>query len=193
MSENRITRGRVGRIDQLDEDLRETIHRMLRAGSTQKRIGEVVNAALEERGETPISLASLNRYTNRPAIRALAERARMACEIGAAIARSADEGGGAELDRGLVQAGQTLAMEALAEVDWQGFSDEDRLKMVANFGLAVRRFAASAAVADARERAIRADERAAANERAGKAARKAGLSADAAAAIRAAIERPEAA
>ena len=181
---DRITRGRVGRIDQLDEDLRETILKMLRGGTTQAHIVEAVSAALAERGEPPISAASLNRYVNRPAIRALAERARVACEIGAAIGRSAEEGGGAELDRGLVQAGQTLAMEALAEVDWSGLDDEDRVKMIANFGLAVRRFAASAVVADARERAIRAE----AAERAGKAARKAGLSADATAAIRAAIE-----
>ena len=180
----RITRGRVGRIDQLDEDLRETIHKMLRGGKTQNRIVEVVSAALAERGEQPISTASLNRYVNRPAIRALAERARMACEMGAAIARSAEEGGGAELDRGLVQAGQTLAMETLAEVDWQGLSDEDRVKMIANFALGVRRFAASAAVADARERAIRAED----VDRAGQVAKKLGLSSDTAAAIRAAIQ-----
>lgn len=184
----RITRGRVGRIDQLDEGLRETIHKMLRGGTTQARIVEVVSGALAERGEPPISAASLNRYVNRPAIRALAERTRIACEIGDAIARSAEEGGGAKLDRGLIQAGQTLAMEALAEVDWQGLADEDRVNLVANFALAVRRFNSSQVVVDARERAIREEERAAANERAGQAARKAGLSADATAAIRTAIE-----
>ena len=176
----------MGRIDQLDEGLREIVHRLLRGGSTQKHIREIVNAALEERGEDPIGAASLNRYVNRPAIRALAERARMAVEIGAAIGRSADEGGGAELDRGLVQAGQTLAMEALAEVDWQGFDDEDRVKMIANFGLAVRRFAASAAVADARERAIRAE----VTEAAVKEARRQGLSPEGAAAIRAKVQGP---
>ena len=155
--QDRITRGRMGRIDQLDEDLRETINRMLRGGNTQKRILEIVNASLEDREEAPIGAASLNRYVNRPAIRALAERARVACEIGDAIAQSTEEGRGAKLDRGLVQAGQTLAMEALAEIDWTGFEAEDRVKMIANFGLAVRRFAASQALADARERAIRAD------------------------------------
>ena len=186
--EGRITRGRVGRIDQLDEGLRETIHKMLRGGKTQARIVEVVSTALAERGEPPISAASLNRYINRPAIRALAERTRIACEIGEAIARTAEEGAGAKLDRGLIQAGQTLAMEALAEVDWQGLEDEDRVKLVANFALAVRRFNASQVVVDARERAIRADERAAANERANKVMHRRGLSADATAAIRAAIE-----
>ena len=155
--QGRITRGRMGRIDQLDEELRETVHKMLRAGRTQKDILAVLNTELGSREEAPVGAASLNRYVNRPAIRALAERARVACEIGDAIARSAEEGGGTNLDRGLTQAGQTLAMEALAEIDWAAFDPEDRVKMVANFGLAVRRFAASAAVTDARERAIRAE------------------------------------
>ena len=182
--EARITRGRMGRIDQLDEELRETIHRLLRSGATQKDIRAGVNAALEERGEEPIGAASLNRYVNRPAIRALAERTRLACQIGEAIAQSTDEGRGAKLDRGLVQAGQTLAMEALAEIDWGGLEDEDRLKMIANFGLAVRRFASSQALADVRERAIRAE----IAESAAKEMHRQGLSADTAALIRAAIE-----
>ncbi len=181
---DRITRGRMGRVDRLDGELRETVHRMLRAGRTQKEILGVLNAALGERGEEPIGAASLNRYVNRPAIRALAERARAACEMGAAIARSADEGGGAELDRGLVQAGQTLAMEALPAIPWDELEPEDRVKLIANFGLAVRRFASSAAVADARGRAIRAD----AAEAAVKEARRQGLSAEGAAKIRAQIE-----
>ncbi len=180
----RVTRGRMGRVDQLRETLRDAIHKSLRAGVPQKTILQEVNAALAESGGQPISAASLNRYVNRPAIRALAERARIACEIGDAIARSAEEGGGTNLDRGLVQAGQTLAMEALAEIDWDGFEPEDRVKMVANFGLAVRRFAASAAVTDARERAIRAE----VAERVTEEAKRQGLSPDTAAAIRAAIE-----
>ncbi len=183
----KVTRGRMGRIDQLREDLRDAIHKSLRGGVPQKTILQEVNAALAESGDKPISAASLNRYVNRPAIRALAERARIACEIGDAVARSAEEGGGTNLDRGLVQAGQTLAMEALAEIDWDGFEPEDRVKMVANFGLAVRRFAASAAVTDARERAIRAE----VAEVAAKEARRQGLSAEGAAKIRAKVEGAE--
>ena len=183
-NQDRITRGRMGRLDQLDEDLREAVHRMLRAGKAQKQILGILNAALEERSEKPIGAASLNRYVNRPAIRALAERARAACEMGAAIAQSAEEGAGANLDRGLIQAGQTLAMEALPAIDWDELEPEDRVKLIANFGLAVRRFTNAAAVTDARERAIRA-------EVVGdvvKEARKQGLSAEGEANIRAKYE-----
>ena len=182
-----MTRGRMGRIDQFDADIREAILKALRAGKTQREILATTNETLAARDEKPIGAASLNRYVNRPAILALAERARIACEIGDAIAQSAEEGGGANLDRGLVQAGQTLAYEALQEVDWTGFDDEDRVKMIANFGLAVRRFAASAAVADARERAIRAE----IAETAVKEARRQGLSPDGAAKIRAKIQGSE--
>lgn len=185
--QGRVTRGQMGRIDQLDGDLRETIHKMLRGGRTQREILAITNEALAERGEKPVGAASLNRYVNRPAIRALAERARLACEIGDAIAQSIEEGRGAKLDRGLVQAGQTLAMEALAEVDWQGLDDEDRVKLIANFALAVRRFNVSQAVVDSRETAIRAE----VAEVAVKEARRQGLSDEGVAQIRAKVEGSE--
>lgn len=181
----------MGRIDQLDEDLRDLVHRMLRAGRTQKDILASLNGALGEREEAPVGAASLNRYVNRPAIREIAERSRIANQFGEAVGRAGDEDGGTRLDRGLVNFGQTLAMETMAALDQADLPADEKLEALKVFSLVTRRLNSSAAQTDARERAIRAEERAAAIKSAGAAARKAGVPADKVAAIREAIEGAE--
>ena len=165
----KVTRGRMGRIDQLDEDLRQLIYEMLRAGKTQKEIGETLNAALAERGEKPIALSSLNTFVNRPSVHEIAQRARLACEFGISLARSAEEDG-AKMDRALIHAAQTAAMETFTEVDWRELEPEDRVKLNGAFSLMVRRLVASGVLADARARAIRKEAAEAAAEAAADAA-----------------------
>ena len=185
--QDRITRGRMGRIDQLDEGLRDLVHRMLRAGKTQKDIRGTLNAALAERGEAPVGAASLNRYVNRASIREIAERSRIANQFGEAVGRAGDEDGGTRLDRGLVNFGQTLAMETMAALDQADLPADEKLEALKVFSLVTRRLNTSAAQTDARERAIRAE----VTEVAVKEARRQGLSAEGAAKIRAKVQGAE--
>ena len=60
--QDRITRGRMGRIDRLTADLRDALHALLRAGKTQREILDIMNGKLAELDEAPLSAAGLNRY-----------------------------------------------------------------------------------------------------------------------------------
>ena len=63
---NTSSRGRPNRVDLLPEDLREQLHSLLRNKQiTQKEILEIVNPALVEQGEAPLSAAGLNRYSTK--------------------------------------------------------------------------------------------------------------------------------
>ena len=154
---DRLTRGRMGRIDRLEADLRDMLHALLRGGKTQREILDLMNQVLGERGEEPLSAAGLNRYVNRASIREIAERSRIANQFGEAIGRAADEDGGTKLDRGLVNFGQTLAIETMAALDQAELPADEKLEALKVYALITRRLNTSAAAIDARERAIRAD------------------------------------
>ena len=185
--QDRITRGRMGRIDRLEAEHRDTLHALLRAGKTQREILAIMNEVLAEHGEEPLSAAGLNRYVNRASIREIAERSRIANQFGEAVGRAGDEDGGTRLDRGLVNFGQTLAMETMAALDQADLPADEKLEALKVFSLVTRRLNTSAAQTDARERAIRAE----VTEVAVKEARRQGLSAEGAAKIRAKVQGSE--
>ena len=182
--QDRITRGRMGRIDQLDAEHREVLHKMVRAGKTQREILSTMNEVLAEHGEEPLSAAGLNRYINRASIREIADRSRIATQFGEAVGRAGDEDGGTKLDRGLVNFGQTLAMETMAALDQAELPDYQKLDALKVYSLITQRLNRANVWTDARERAIRAEGATAA----AKEAKKRGVSDDAVAAIRAAVQ-----
>ena len=187
--EERIARGRMGRVDRQPQHLRDTINRMDREGAHQTDILDTINPEVVAAGEAPISAASLSRYLTRPSRRALAENARAAAVIAEALAQPVEDG--IRIDRSLQNLCQQELMGLLLRLREEDVPLDERAELVNQFSLNAQRLARQAHFTDRREREARAEERAAARDRATRAARTASVPEDKVAAIREAIEGVE--
>ena len=181
MPPDKVTRGRMSRIQQLPPEIKAYLDRRLREGASQAEVREETAAMLAEIDEPPLSRSGVNRYATR--MEAVGQRFRQSREVAEAwIAKFGEEPTG-EVGQAVVEMLRTLAFETTlkATEDPDDTMDADTL---VNLALAVQRLERAAEIGTKRERAWR---REAADKGAG-AARKAGVSADTAAAIRAAIE-----
>ncbi len=176
------TRGRMGRIQQLPDAIRERLDELLRAGVSQRDILRRLEPLLAAAGERPLSAAGLNRYATR--VERAGRRIREAREVADAWTAKFGESPAGEVGQHVVELLRVLAFEsALAHGadSNDGPVDAEQLNALA---LAVQRLERTAEIGARRLRAIRRE----AADAAGREARRQGLSADAAGAIRAAVE-----
>ncbi len=187
--EARVARGRMGRVDRQPQHVRDTINKMDREGAHQTEILDAVNPDIVAAGDDPISPASLSRYLTRPSRRALAENARAAAVVAEALAQPAEDG--IRIDRGLQNLLQQELMALLLRLRQEELPLDERAELISQLTLTLQRNTRATHYTDRREREVRAEERAAAIDRASKAARRANVPEDKVAAIREAIEGAE--
>ena len=184
--EGRSTRGRMSRIDQLDQDLKEELNRLLRSGVPQKEIIERLRQPLEARGEPPLSRSGVNRYATR--MESVTRRIRESREVAKAyIARIGEEPTG-EVGQLTIEILRTLAFDAAAmpRLDEDGDPIPLDVDAIGDLALAINRLERAADIGRSREAKLRA----AVAKEAEQAGLRAGLSDDTAAEIRKALEIP---
>ncbi len=178
------TRGRMGRVQRLPQPIKDRLDELLRAGVPQRDILRRLEPLLAAAGERPLSAAGLNRYATR--VERAGRRIREAREVADAWTAKFGAQPAGEVGQHVVELLRVLAFEAaLHHGDGDGGPvDAEQLNALA---LAVQRLERTAEIGARRLRAIRRE----AADAAGREARRQGLSADAAAAIRAAVEGAE--
>lgn len=166
-------------LDKLPPEIREAAHEAIRAGAT---IDEIT-ARIRDLGGT-VSRSAVGRYTKRA--RDLVEQQKEYERIAEIWVREIGERPEGQVGRLVVELLRTQAMEVIFSLAESGEpADPDVLNTIA---LAIRRIETAGKLTTDRELAIRRDEKSGAVKRAAAAGREAGLSADATAKIRAAIE-----
>ena len=151
MTSERVTRGRMGRIDALAEDVQGLINRHLRGGLPLTQIREVVNKRLVEAGEKPLSYSSLNRYAAK--VEQTAHRMRQAREMARVWKNRFGEDPDEDLTGLMVDMLQTEVFEAITRLHK---SDEALdAETVNQLALGMQRLARAAELSTKREREIR--------------------------------------
>ena len=183
MTGERTTRGRMSRIEQLPPELKARIDELLRAGVSQREILRRLEGPLQEIGEQPLSRSGLNRYATDMAefgrdlreIRAIADAWR---------AKPGEQPTG-EAGQLTVEILQTLAFRMSLRARRMLDEDETALDpaLVNELSLALQRLERAAALGTKRERELRAEFAAQAES----IAKRKGVTADTAAAIREAL------
>lgn len=168
----------MGRIDRLPAAVRQRLHELLQGGVSQADILRQLEPLLAAEGEAPLSRSGLNRYATR--MEQVGRRIRETRAAAEAWSRQLGDAAG-DVSGHVIDLLRTLA----AETALRHAEDPDvPVETLGELALAAQRLERAASGHAARERAIRA-EIAAQAETAG---RRQGLSAEGAAAIRAAIE-----
>lgn len=185
--------GRPSRIKQLPPDILEQLHALLRDPRvTQLEVVASINRLLEERGEVPVSKSALNRYKLRMDEAGAAMRdAREMAEIWIAKLGAAPQGQVGQLINEIIR---VLALDVSLEIKrlvHGGTVDEERLpevvRMLKQLAEALEKLERAASDNERRSMQIREQARREAAEIAEAEAKKAGVSADGIAALRAAI------
>ena len=181
----RTKRGRPNRIEQLPAKLKARVDELLRSGVTQREILHRLEEPLRDIGERPLSAAGLNRYATDMAeygqelreIRAIADAWR---------AKPGEEPTG-EAGQLAVEILKAAAFRMSLRVRRMLNEDEELIdtSQVKELSLALERLERAAAIGTKREREFRAEFAAEAE----KVAKRQGLSADTAAALREALTR----
>ncbi|MXW01605.1 MAG: DUF3486 family protein [Holophagales bacterium] len=184
MPSERVTRGRMSRIDALDPELKDELNQLLRSGVTQKEILERLRGPLEARGEKPLSAAGLNRYATR--MESVTQRIRESREIAAAYVAKLGEEPTGDVGQLTIEILRTMAFDSAAQprVDEEGNPVPFDAEMIGDLALAVSRLERAADISRAREAKMRA----AIADKAEKEMRAEGLSGDTVARIRQALE-----
>ena len=183
-SPDRITRGRPSRIDQLPEEIRELIIEKLRSGVTQAEIRRRLEEPLREIGERPLSAAGLNRYATR-----MEKVGRRIREYRALSKMWQDEFGeaGSEVGMHIIEMLRTVAWDlaerAMEESGTPGAEPTVTAEDVKDLSLGVARLERAAEIGTKRRREIRKEMA----EEVEEVAKKQGLGADTAAALREAL------
>lgn len=183
MTDERITRGRMGRIDALDADIRALVDKHLPTGLALTEIRRRVNAVLEERGEKPISYSSLNRYASR--MERQGRRMREAREM-AKVWAPRGEDDDDDLTALMVNMLQSAAYDGMVRADDESAEPVDP-DTINRYSLALQRLARAKEISARREREIRAESAAAAEQ----VARDSDVRGDVLAAIRQVILHPK--
>ena len=171
----------MGRIEEIGGEVKDTVDRLLRSGTSQRRILEALKPLCDAAGEAPISAGGLNRYAAKWARigQDIRETERVASvwikEFGEKPSRA-----GALI----VEMLKSTTFRAIAEMrDREDGGEAIESSELAALALTIQRLERTDALADERLRKLR-------SEIAGEAeseARKRGISADTAAAIREAL------
>ena len=182
------TRGRLGRIQRLPGELKSYLDRRLREGATQADIRREMAPLLAELGEAPLSAGGLNRYATR--MEKAGRRVREAREVASAWTAKFGEEPSGEVSQHIIEMLRVMAFEmtlnADEQTDEEGNSALDPV-MIGHLALALERLERAAEMGAKRERALRAELAVKAEQ----VARRQGISADTAAAIRAALDEAD--
>ena len=157
----RPTRGRMSRIQQLPQPIKDRLDELLRAGVPQTEILRVTAPLLDAAGAQPLSQSGLNRYATR--MEAVGRRIREARAAAAAWTAKFGEAPTGELGQHVIEILRGLSLDL--SLDAQDNDDPSaRLENLAQLALAVQRLERAAGMSAARERALRSElaERAAA-------------------------------
>ena len=180
MTDERVTRGRKGRIDALDDDVQDLIHRHLRGGLPLTEICRIVNGRLKAAGDQPISYSSLSRHAQK--IERIAWRVRKAQEMAQALRTGFGEDADEDMTAAMVKMLQAEVLETVVRMrDEEGSVDADTVNQLA---LGMQRLARAAEISAKRAREIRRE----AAEAAAAEAKRRGLSAEAVDGLRAYVE-----
>ena len=166
-------------LENLPRDILDAVHEAIREGVT---IDEIT-ARIRARGGN-VSRAAVGRYTKRA--RELVQRQKEADRIAEIWVREIGEQPEGRTGRLAIETLRTLAMHAAIDLGEGGVALDP--EAIGALALAMRRIEAAGKTTTDRELAIKREAKREAAEAAGKVARKQGISADTAAAIRAAIE-----
>ena len=173
----------MGRIDQLPEDIRDLLHRLLREGVPQSEILRRLEPPLAAAGERPLSKAGLNRYATR--MERMGARIREAREVASVwTAKFGDEPTG-EVGQQVVEMLRIMAFDLTLRADQDAGGGEPALDAdtINALALAVQRLERADAISKRRESEMRS---AWAREAEG-AAKRVGISGDMAQALREAL------
>lgn len=152
MTAERVTRGRMGRIDALDAELQALVNRYLRTGLPQTEVQRRINAELKKAGEKPISYSSLNRYSAR--MEAHGRRMREAREMARMWTSRGGEEGDDDLTALMVHMLQTAAYDGMVRAE-SGSGDPADPDTINRYSLALQRLARAKEISARREREIR--------------------------------------
>ena len=182
------TRGRLGRIQRLPGELKSYLDRRLREGATQADIRREMAPLLAELDEAPLSAGGLNRYATR--MEKAGRRLREAREVASAWTAKFGEEPSGEVSQHIIEMLRVMAFEVTLNADEQ--TDEEGNSaldpaMIGHLALALERLERAAEMGAKRERALRAEFAVKAEQ----VAKRQGISADTAAAIRAALDEAD--
>ena len=166
-------------VAKLPPEILEAAHEAIRAGASIDTITECI----QDLGGT-VSRSAVGRYTKRA--RDLVQRQREADRIAEIWVREIGEQPEGRTGRLAIETLRTIAMHAAIELGEDGVTVDP--EAIGALALAMRRIEAAGKITTDRELAIRREAKREAAEAAESAGRKQGISADTAAAIRAAIE-----
>lgn len=178
---NRPTRGRMSRIQQLPKEIKDVLDRLLENNVPQAEILRQAEPLLADAGLAPLSRSGLNRYATKREV--VGQRIREAREVADAWTAKFGEAPDGEISQRMIEMLRSLAFDMTMRI--KDFSVEDvatNAAAINDLAMTVQRIERTAEMTDKRKlRAEMAQE-------AETAAKKAGISDDTAAAIRAALD-----
>ena len=182
---NKETRGRMSRIDQLPEDIRNLLHRLLREGVPQSVILRRLEAPLAAAGQRALSKSGINRYATR--MERMGARIREAREVASVWTAKFGAEPTGEVGQQVVEMLRIMAFDLTLRADQDADGGEPALDAdtINALALAVQRLERADAISKRREGEMRS---AWAREAEG-AAKKVGISGDLAGALREALTR----
>lgn len=178
----RIHRGRQSRIQQLPPAIKTRLDDLLRSGISQKAILDRLKPLLEKAGERPVSQAGLSRYATR--METVGRRIREARAVADACVGKLGQSH-SNVGAYTIEMLRTLVNDLVLKFHEAGEVGADELKTVS---ITLQRIEKASNLNVAHLRAVRQEVAAAAAEAAGGEARRRGVSAETAAAIRQVIE-----
>ncbi len=186
--EKKPTRGRKGRIEQLPEPIVKQVHSLLRANVPQTEIIRILKQPLEDIGEAPLAPATLNRYATK--VERYGRRMREAREVASAwIARFGEEPA-SEVGQLIIEMLRSVAFEIMVKAQdaiEEGEAPDIDPAQLKDLAMALQRLERASEISAKRERDLRSE----LAKQAETAAKKAGISDNTAAAIRAALDEAD--
>ena len=158
---NKLTRGRPGRIQRLNQKTRDYLDRRLREGATLEEVVSETGPMLEQAGEPPLSTSGLQRYT--ASVAHVSQRLSLAAESAKALTAKFDEKqNSGDLTKLTIQMIKTLIYEATLEGSRYGddpdnpsFKPKFSTEQIGKLALAIRRLEDASKVNQQRERELR--------------------------------------
>ena len=150
-------RGRMSRIEEIGGEIKDTVDRLLRAGTSQRRILDALKPLCEAAGEQPISAGGLNRYATRMA--SIGQDIREAEAIAGVWVRQFGEEPG-QVGQLVIEMLKTVIFKLMLKIK-DGVESESETEIepddVNALALAIQRLERASAIGEDRLRRIRAE------------------------------------
>ena len=189
MARKRVTRGRPSRVEQLPPAIKDALDALLRSGVSQREVLRRLNPDVVATGQPPLSKSGLNRYTTDIAtdIADAGQEIRQTRAAADALVAKFGEQPTGEVGQLAVEVLRTMAVRAVLRARQMGLEDDVDIKdtsdLINSLALSLQRLENAAGAATKREREMRA----AMAKEVETAARRQGVGADTAAALREAL------